>query len=277
MPEIFRKRMKNANNRKVKTLKLGVLTVVSACILAATVGTASAAITLTGTVLDQKMYGQGGTPDFQNFLGDDRGIVKTTLGGDGTPVYAGSPNTPTTSGAANFYNWFHSVSGVNQAIPYAITLDETFAGSGIYKYSNNSFFPIDNQGFGNQGEPHNFAFTYQIHTAFTYQSGQTFSFTGDDDVFVFINNQLVVDLGGVHPAETGAVNLDTLGLTVGNNYSFDIFFAERHTVASDFAMETSIELQSTVPEPSTYIAGIMLLMPFGVQGVRYLRNRKVVS
>ena len=32
-----------------------------------------------------------------------------------------------------------------------------------------------------------------------------------------------------------------------------------------------------VPEPSTYLAGALLLTPFGVHGARYLRNRKQVA
>ncbi len=43
----------------------------------------------------------------------DLGIVESTLGSDGTPVYAGNPTTPTTTGAADFNEWYHDVPGVN--------------------------------------------------------------------------------------------------------------------------------------------------------------------
>jgi fibro-slime domain-containing protein len=169
---------------------------------------------------------------------------------------------------------------VNVPLSISITASEVVAGSGIYHYANSAFFPIDGLGYGNQnGDPHNYAFTLEMHNTFTYQAGQTFSFTGDDDVWVFINGKLVIDLGGVHPAQSASVNLDSLalalGLTAGNNYSFDLFFAERHTVASDFAFDTSIELRS--PGPDIPIPGTLPLFVSGVGAlglIGWRRKRK---
>jgi len=91
---------------------------------------------------------------------------------------------------------------------------------------------------------HNYSFTMHVNARFNYVPGQRFEFRGDDDVWVFINNKLVVDIGGVHGAAEDSVDLDTLGLTAGKEYPFHIFYAERNCCGSNFKMRTSIELHT---------------------------------
>jgi fibro-slime domain-containing protein len=68
---------------------------------------------------------------------------------------------------------------------------------------------------------------------------------------VFVNRQLAIDLGGVHSRETATVNLDDqrgrFGIDVGGTYPLHVFFAERHTVASDFEVETEIGTEPSCP------------------------------
>ena len=91
---------------------------------------------------------------------------------------------------------------------------------------------------------HNYSFSMKISAQFQYVKGQYFEFRGDDDVWVFINNRLVVDIGGCHSPVEGSVNLDTLGLVEGKEYPFHIFFSERNATGSNFKMRTSINLQT---------------------------------
>jgi fibro-slime domain-containing protein len=159
----------------------------------------------------------------------------------------------------SFDQWFRNTAGVNQSTQHTITLEQRSDLPHIYrfeasKHNGKSFFPLDGQLFGNEGLPHNYHFTYEVHTKFTYTDPAerdydlTFSFSGDDDVWVFINRQLAVDLGGVHSERFASVNVDDiagdLGLVPGESYDFHFFFAERHTTESNFTMETTIQFLS---------------------------------
>jgi len=195
-------------------------------------------IQLIGTLRDF----QSSHPDFEAELGAETGIVEQDLGTDGKPVYAGGSGTTTTHGADAFNQWYNDTPGINQTLQYGIVLDRQ--PNGVYTYDNQAFFPIDGQLFGDEGNPHNYHFTYEINTEFTYLGGEIFSFTGDDDLFVFINGRLAIDLGGVHGPMNAEVNLDdqatALGIVAGNIYTLDFFFAERHTTHSTFRIDTTI-------------------------------------
>ncbi len=187
-------------------------------------------------------------PDMQYRIAVDPGIVEPILGPDGKPVYTTSrPYTLTTHGRDLFDQWYRDVPGVNLAAPLPLTLTNSAAAPDIYTFDSSSFFPIDGQLFGNEGQNHNYSFTFELHTRFTYRGGETFQFRGDDDVFVFVNHHLVIDLGGVHGPLAASVALDSvadqLGLSTGGAYDLDFFFAERYCCGSNFRMQTSILLE----------------------------------
>jgi fibro-slime domain-containing protein len=253
----------------------------TAIIAAVSASAAAETITLTGTLRDFAYNGAPGAlglsphPDFEAAIGGHNpGMVASTLDAEGKPVYIGAAGYGSVASAAHFGQWYRDTPGVNASQAFAITLDES--APGIFTYTNPSFFPLDNLLNGNQGLDHNYHFTYELAGTFGYKAGtgQTFTFTGDDDVWVFLNNQLAIDLGGIHGAISQTVNLDAFapiaGLVDGQNYSFNMFFAERHTSASTFRIDTSLPI-TPVPEPSTWAASLGGMLLLGLMGMRRKR------
>jgi fibro-slime domain-containing protein len=237
---------------------------------------------LVAIIRDFRLYAAGDpttNPDFENvphtdqngspndsYLGpwDDTAIVTDKLGSDGKPVYKSAGQTLCTHGKAAFDQWYRDVPGTNLRVEYPITLS---GGNGAaYEYDSEKtgvpfsggdtpkmFFPIDDgstyaTAFGDQGDAHNYAFTVELHTSFTYMGGEFFNFRGDDDVFVYIDGKLVINLGGIHGPETAQVNLDTLGLTKGEEHTLDFFSAERHKGGSNILFTTTLGLHPVVPK-----------------------------
>ena len=216
-------------------------------------------------------------PDMQyenKSFGLRKGVVRDRLDKNGKPVLnTNKAASAMITSAGTFNQWFNPVEGVNREVEHSITLTERADRPGVYTFARERgmpseleyFFPLtgDPRGWNDlyptgNGE-RNFYFTYEIETEFTFtdptlieRREMIFDFTGDDDVWVFINGRLAVDIGGVHAQEHGSVNIDQmkdeLGLEYGNDYTLKLFFAERHQTASNFRIDTTISLRSEPTE-----------------------------
>jgi fibro-slime domain-containing protein len=215
------------------------------------------------------------TPDFEmNFKGDvvRRQLVESQLGADEKPVFRSSTGCPwdqsSPTACSNwtttepviqskdtFDVWYRDTPGKNLRFEKELALTEAPAGSGKYVFDSSDFFPLaPTEGFGitpNCWKNQNFHFTTEIHLKFGYVKGQVFTFRGDDDMWIFVNGKLALDLGSMHDAQLGTIDFDaqaaTLGITPGQTYPMAIFHAERHTEGSNFRIETNISCFTSVP------------------------------
>jgi len=224
------------------------------------------------------------------------GIAAEYLDAEGRPELSGDNlydavnNRGPPHDQASFAKWYRASSTLdptgNIEVVGELVLDET--GNNVYEFSSDDhppgFFPLDDPALGSVGWPaesmygeilhipsagtelRNFGFTTEVHYFFVYQGDEVLSFSGDDDLWVFVDGFLCLDVGGLHPSKDGVMSFDPDPMTqdpsatqravvaackdrleVDKVYEVAIFHAERHTGASNF----SLTLDGFVTERST--------------------------
>lgn len=125
--------------------------------------------------------------------------------------------------------------------------------------SSENFYPIENLGYEQPGllkqtsevdeKNRNGNLTLRGESQFVYEQDKNlyFQFKGDDDVYMFINGVLALDIGGAHGSHAKKVELNNLDadkyhLEDGKVATFTFFYMERCSDSSTFAIETNMGL-----------------------------------
>lgn len=226
-------------------------------------------------------------PNFDGLSGTNlQNVVEIELGPDGTPDLAceteectENPGLATNNFTTNddFDDWYEDGHPQNISIFRELTLSRQ-TGSTYAFQPQGGFYPIDDAGWVVSGEEwlrpasgggcgsgdHNYSFSTETRFIFEYQGGERFDFNGDDDLWVFVNGRLAIDLAGLHGPRAGYFQLDgdedgdgdadsadgtatidnplidettiDLRLKVGGIYEVALFHAERNYCGSNFEL-----------------------------------------
>lgn len=210
---------------------------------------------------------QSGSPTHPDF--DARGgsgitfsMTGARLDADGRPTFSGAVvGGAGALSAESFRDWYRD-SARNVPILGTLTLDRVGATS-AYTFDSEGFFPIDGRGWTEPGAigesypaAHNYSFTTEIHTWFVYGGSERLDFRGDDDVWVFVDGQLCLDVGGLHTPESAVMDFASPAaagdarqvaivtacrdrLAAGRVYELVVFHAERRCCGSNFRLTLS--------------------------------------
>ncbi|HNY29928.1 MAG TPA: fibro-slime domain-containing protein [Fibrobacteria bacterium] len=229
---------------------------------------AGRAPSLSGTLYDYRMRDLRGLDTsvyfpfaFGSPYGEIPGLLQSRLSPNGRPVWSGVPLCKTHPDPARPCEdslnapdrWFSARAGKNLAIPLELPLE---AGTGdSLGFLDSFFFPLDafrflpggllinpffDQMIGQDLEIHDFGFCLELHARVQPRDSGRLTITGDDDTWVFVDGEIAVDMGGLHPATTQRIALAPRQGKTDKPVALDIFHCERMPNESVFGISLNV-------------------------------------
>lgn len=127
----------------------------------------------------------------------------------------------------------HDTAFINDTLSGFIEL--TDLGNGTLAFEADSFFPLDNKGFGNEGEDHNYGFCMMLSIEAGYKRGMSLDFNSSDDGWVFLHRMVLCDFGGAHPKADSDTTVEVDSIfpnPLPDPTLWQIFFANRGSESS---------------------------------------------
>ena len=147
----------------------------------------------------------------------EQGLVDYNLGSDGLPVAEGG-KLLSNRGVKDMDRWFSAVDGQSMAYPGEIKLAyKVNEGVPTFTFNSNDFYPLGEADFSKSdsvnkdGKNHLFTMNFALPFVVAANGGEGIEVVADDDTFVFVGNNLVIDMGGIHDATKGRLMINESG------------------------------------------------------------------
>ena len=176
----------------------------------------------------------------------EKEIIEPTLSQDHLPVARGGKLLPNRGvNGENFDRWFKAIEGKSKTVAATFGLRYDADAASFY-YENDNFCPL-----GGDGSKHLFTMNLNLPLKIMGEGKEEFLILADDDTWVYINDRIVLDMGGIHSTTAGQFEVRKDGevyaaagdegfaysgikLKNGENIVVRIFHANRDSLESVF-------------------------------------------